>query len=71
MAILRKKEMRKLAVKELDKKLEELHLELAKEKANINIGASVSSPGKIKEIKRTIARIHTIKKELNEKEEAK
>ena len=63
MAILRIKELREMNEKDLDKKLNELKLELAKEKANINIGASVTSPGRIKEIKRTIARIETIKKE--------
>lgn len=63
MAILRTKEIREMNEKDLDKKLNELKLELAKEKANINIGASVTSPGRIKEIKRTIARIETIKRE--------
>lgn len=63
MAILRTKELREMNEKDLDKKLNELKLELAKEKANINIGASVISPGRIKEIKRTIARIETIKRE--------
>ncbi|UCD07790.1 MAG: 50S ribosomal protein L29 [Candidatus Aenigmatarchaeota archaeon] len=63
MAILRSKDIRKLSEKELEKKLDELRLELAKEKANISIGASVTSPGRIREIKKTIARIQTIKKE--------
>ena len=61
MAILRVKEIRKLEEKELDKRLEELKLELSKEKANINIGAPVASPGRVREIKRTVARILTIK----------
>ena len=63
MAILRSKEIRKLSEKELEKKLDELRLELAKEKANISIGATVTSPGHLKDIKRTIARIEAIKKE--------
>lgn len=57
MAILRMKELKKLEEKELDKRLEELRLELAKERASIHIGATVSSPGRIKEIRKTIARI--------------
>jgi large subunit ribosomal protein L29 len=65
MAILRVKEIRKLSDKDLDKKINQLELELAKEKANISIGADVTSPGRPKEIKRSIARILTIK---NEKE---
>jgi len=63
MAILRVKEIRKLNEKDIDKKINELELELAKEKANISIGATVTSPGRIKEIKKTISRILTIKKE--------
>jgi len=68
MAILRVKDIRKLNDKELDKKLNELKLELAKEKANTSIGANVVSPGKIKEIRRIIARILSIKKEKEVKE---
>ena len=63
MAILTLKDIRKLSGKDVDKKLNELELELAKEKANISIGATVTSPGRIKEIKRTIARILTVKRE--------
>jgi large subunit ribosomal protein L29 len=62
MAILRTKDIRKLGDTELEKKLDELRLELAKERANISIGASVTSPGRIKEIRKTIARIQTMRK---------
>lgn len=70
MAILRTKDIRKLGPKELDKKLGELNTELAKERANIAIGASVSSPGRLREIKRTIARINTIRNEPAKKTQA-
>jgi large subunit ribosomal protein L29 len=63
MAILKPKEIRKLTPKDLDKRLNELQLELAKERANINIGATVTSPGRLREICKTIARIKTIRKE--------
>jgi len=63
MAILRSKDIRKLSAKEIDEKIIELQRELAKERANIAIGASVSSPGKIREMRRTIARLKTIKAE--------
>ena len=62
MAIVRRKDLKKMDEKELDKNLNELRLELSKEKANIHIGASVTSPGRLKEIRRTIARIETIKR---------
>ncbi len=61
MAILRMKDLRKMDEKELEKNLNELRMELSKEKANIHIGASVTSPGRLREIRRTIARIKTIK----------
>ena len=63
MAILRANEIRKLEVKETDKRMNELRLELSKERGNIHIGGTVTSPGRIKEIRRTIARILTIKSE--------
>jgi len=63
MAILRVKDIRKLSEKELNDKLKELNLELSKERANIEIGASASSPGRLGEIRRAIARIKTIQKE--------
>jgi large subunit ribosomal protein L29 len=61
MAILRVKDLKRMGEKELDKNLSELRLELSKERANIHIGASVTSPGRLREIRRTIARIKTIK----------
>lgn len=63
MAILRKKELRSLGKDKLEEKVGEFRLELAKEKANIDVGSSISSPGRIREIKKTIARIKTIQKE--------
>lgn len=63
MAVIRKKEIGKLDDKEMQKKLEELRLELSKERAKINIGASVTSPGRIKEIRKTIAKLMTIERE--------
>ena len=63
MAIIRKKDMRKMDEKQFKKQLTELNLELAKERANIHIGANVTSPGRVGEIRRTIARIKTIQKE--------
>lgn len=68
MAILKPKEIRKFDLKKIKKRLDELNLELTKEKANIAIGASVSSPGRMKEIKRTIARLKTIKSEIAKQE---
>ena len=59
MAILKMKKVRELGDKELSEKMKELRLELSKEMASSEIGGSVKNPGRINEIKRTIARIKT------------
>ena len=48
----------------------ELKLELSKERANIYIGANVTSPGRINEIRKTISRINTILREKSIREES-
>ena len=63
MTVLKKRDARKMKAEEFDSRVSELRLEVAKEKANIAIGAPVSSPGKMRDMKKTIARILTIKKE--------
>jgi large subunit ribosomal protein L29 len=69
MAILRKKEIRKMDSKEKDKKIEELRLELSKERAKIGIGATVTSPGRIKEIRKAIARLLSTEREKRDQSE--
>jgi len=54
--------MKGMKSKELKKRMNELRLELAKEKAQIAIGGSPTNPGRVKQIKKDIARILT---ELN------
>ena len=60
---LRIKELRKLSDEDLEKRLKELKLELLKERGNIEMGGNIKNPGKIKVIRRDIARILTLKKE--------
>ena len=64
MAIVRPKEARKMDAADKQKKMAEFRLELAKERANIAIGANVTSPGKIKELRRSIARILTTQNQM-------
>lgn len=52
-----------MKIEDLDKKLSELRLELLKEQGNVKMGRPIKNPGKIKELRRTIARILTIKSE--------
>jgi len=60
---LRIKDLRKLSDENLEKRLNELKLELLKERGNIEMGGNIKNPGKIKIIRRDIARILTLKKE--------
>jgi len=68
LAILKKKQLKTLTHADLLNRLNELKLELAKEKGQIKVGGSASNPGKIKDIKKTIARILT---ELKKREKNK
>ncbi len=63
MAILRAKQMREMSDEELDKKLADLRMELMKERAKAKVGGVPDNPGRMREIRLTIARILTIKKE--------
>jgi len=65
MAIIRKKEIQRLSENELKEKLEELELELLRMK--VQKGQAMGVSKKIKEIKRTIARINTQLNQLKEK----
>ena len=64
MAILRAKNIRDMRAEDRSKKLKELKLELFKEKGKIDVGGISDNPGKIRELRRTIARILTIDKEM-------
>ncbi|MBS3050636.1 MAG: 50S ribosomal protein L29 [Candidatus Aenigmarchaeota archaeon] len=59
MAILKSRKLREMSEKDTTEKLKELRLELSKEMASSEIGGSVKNPGRIREIRRTIARIKT------------
>ena len=53
------KKLRTMGQDELNKQLNELQLELSKERAAAEVG-TVKNPGRISAIRLTIARIHTI-----------
>jgi large subunit ribosomal protein L29 len=63
MAILRSEEVRKMNTNERQEELDKLVMELIRERAVTSAGGAPESPGKIKEIRRTIARIKTIQTE--------
>ena len=66
MAILRTSEIRTMSIGERADELENLKNELVRERALTSAGGAPENPGRIGEIRRTIARIMTIQHELNE-----
>lgn len=69
--IMRIKELRKLKSEDQEKRLKELKLELLKERGNIEMGGNVKNPGRIKTMRRDIARLLTIKIERERTNESK
>lgn len=63
MALLRTKEIRSLDEKALAEKLKELRSELMHERGVAAMGGAPHSPGKIRAIRRNIARVLTIRRE--------
>lgn len=72
MAIMKKKEMRELPDAALTEKLAAYARELNSERGTVKNGGRSSNPGKIGELRRTVARIKTIMHErVNGKAAAK
>ena len=63
MAILRVKEIRQMSSEERKKRLSEFKAELVRLKTMIKAGGSIDNPMRIRELRRTIARIKTIERE--------
>jgi large subunit ribosomal protein L29 len=67
MAILRADEIRDMSLDEMRSKLREFRSELTRERSVAAAGGSLENPARIRELRRTIARILTIMKELQKK----
>ena len=63
MPILRKREIRQLLPEEREKKLAELRTELVKLRTTVKSGGNIENVGRIRELKRTVARLLTIEHE--------
>jgi large subunit ribosomal protein L29 len=63
-AILKSSEIREKDSSELKEKLSDLQKELIQEKGQVEVGGFADNPGRIGEMKKTIARIKTV---LNER----
>jgi len=62
-AVLRFKQIKEINAEDLEKRLQELRLELAKEMTNVRTGRPIKNPGKIGELRRAIAKILTFKEQ--------
>jgi large subunit ribosomal protein L29 len=67
MAILRSNEIRDMSQDEMRAKLREFRSELTRERSVAAAGGSLENPARIRELRRTIARILTIMKEAQKK----
>ena len=71
MAILTPRKIREMSKEELNQKLQELRNEYMMDKSAVASGTRAEKPGRMKELRRTIARIHTIQKEVTTQKEKK
>lgn len=69
MAILRPNEIRDMTPAERQQELEELETELLNSRAILAAGGAPENPGRIGEMRRTIARIKTIQREEGDLDE--
>ncbi|HLC55126.1 MAG TPA: 50S ribosomal protein L29 [Candidatus Nanoarchaeia archaeon] len=63
MAKIKKRDLKSMPLQEMASKLKDLQKELMKLNAKRAMGVTPESPGRIKMIKKTIARIHTFQKQ--------
>jgi large subunit ribosomal protein L29 len=62
LAILKKKQLKEMADNDMINRLSELRLGLAKDRGQIALGGTPSNPGRVREVRRTIAKILTEQK---------
>ena len=67
MPILRMKDIRDMSPEERRRRVNELRVELMKLRAMTKAGGSIENPSRIREIRRTIARILTVENEERRK----
>ena len=74
MTKIKAKELAKMSVEDLNSKMRDLRKDLLKINAQKSTGTAIESPGRVKQVKKTIARILTIlhaKSKETKKTEAK
>jgi large subunit ribosomal protein L29 len=56
-------QIREMSPEERNRRLDEMKTELSKLKTMISAGGSVENPGRVKELRKTIARLKTVARE--------
>ena len=67
MPILRLKDIRDMSSDDRGKKLVELKTELVRLKTMVKAGGSIDNPARVRELRKTVARILTIENEMKTK----
>ena len=70
MAILRKREIGQMLPEERQKKISELRAELTTIRTQVKSGGTVDNPARVRELRRTVARLLTLQNLKRTKEEA-
>ena len=70
MAILRKREIRQMLPEERTKKISELRAELTTIRTQVKSGGTVDNPSRVRELRRTVARLLTLQNMPSENEES-
>ena len=63
MPILRMSQIREMSREEQERRLEEFRTELSKVNTMIKAGGSIENPGRVKALKKTIAKVLTVMRE--------
>ena len=66
MALMTMSELRELSMEGLEERLKQLRDDLMHERGQAAMGGAPASPGKIRQIRKNIARIKTIQREAKE-----
>jgi large subunit ribosomal protein L29 len=70
LAILRKREMKQMLPEERKKKISELRAELTTIRTSVKSGGTVENPSRVRELRRTVARLLTAENAPTSLEEA-
>jgi large subunit ribosomal protein L29 len=68
LAILRKREIKQMLPEERTKKIAELRAELTTIRTQVKSGGTVENPSRVRELRRTVARLLTAQKGMNNEE---